>query len=316
MKRTANSMKIGNVELKSNLLLAPLAGFTDAGFRAICVHYGAGLTYTEMVSVKGLCYGNKGTEKLLYTTESENPVAVQIFGHEPESVYKAVSLDSMQKFDIIDINMGCPVRKIVSNGDGSALMKNPSLITELVQAAVEGSKKPVTVKLRTGIKFGEPLATECALAAERGGAAAVTIHPRFAEQFYSGAADHNITREVKNAIHIPVVANGDITDSDSLNFVKELSGADAFMIGRGALGKPCIFAKLRDEPYEFCVRNTVLEHISVLLQVLPPRTVTNVMKLHLCHYAKNTDCAKAIRGAISTIKTMNDIYNIIDNYLS
>ncbi len=309
-------MKIGNVELKSNLLLAPLAGFTDAGFRSICVRYGAGLTYTEMVSVKGLCYGNKGTEKLLYTTESEIPVAVQIFGHEPEYVYKAVSLDSLQKFDIIDINMGCPVRKIVSNGDGSALMNSPMLITELVQAAVEGSKKPVTVKLRAGIKCGEPLALECALAAERGGAAAVTVHPRFAEQFYSGTPDHNITREIKNALHIPVVANGDITDCDSLNYVKELSGADAFMIGRGALGKPWIFSKFNDKPYEFNLKNTVLEHISVLLQELPPRTVANVMKMHLCHYAKNTDRAKAIRGAISTIKTLDDIYNIIDDYLN
>ncbi len=307
-------LHIGDLKLKSDIIFAPIAGFSDVGARALCSRYGAGLVYTEMVSAKGLCYGNKGTDDLLYTTEIEAPIAVQIFGHEPEYMYRAAKDERLQKFDVVDINMGCPVKKIAGNGDGSALLENPVLITEIVQAVKEGSGKPVTVKIRAGVKTGEVLAVDCAIAAEKGGADAVAVHPRFREQMYAGVADHAITAEVKKAVKIPVIANGDIVDKKSLDEVKRISGADGFMIARGALGRPWIFADLRGEEYDFDVRQAVEEHIAILRERLPEKVVANVMKLQLCHYAKNTGNSKAVRTAISTVKSAEDLFALVNEY--
>ena len=308
-------MRIADIELKSNLMFAPIAGFSDAGARHLSARYGAGLLYTEMVSAKGLCYGGKGTEDLLYTTDAGVPTAVQIFGSEPEFIYKACRDERLKKFDIIDINMGCPVRKIVTNGEGSALMENPALITEIVSAAKEGGKRPVTVKIRAGVKMGEILAVECALAAEKGGADMVAVHPRFREQMYAGFADHTITKMVKDAVKIPVVANGDIVDKSSLEKVKEISGADGFMIARGALGKPYIFSELQGVGFDYDNKSAVLEHIEILRETLPDRVVANMMKLHLCHYAKNTGNTKAVRMALSTATDLDGILKLVDEYL-
>lgn len=307
-------LHIGEIKLKSDLIFAPIAGFSDVGARVLCARYGAGLVYTEMVSAKGLCYGNKGTEDLLYTTSFDTPIAVQIFGHEPEFMYRAAKDERLAKFDVVDINMGCPVKKIVGNGDGSALMENPALITEVVQAVKEGSGKPVTVKIRAGVREWEVLAVDCALAAEKGGADMIAVHPRFREQFYSGKADHTITAEVKKAVGVPVVANGDIVDKSSLDEVRKISGADGFMIARGALGRPWIFAELNGNDYDFDVRQAVAEHIELLRDHLPDKVVANVMKLQLCHYAKNTGNAKAVRTAISTVKSAEDLFALVDEY--
>ena len=308
------SLTIGNVKLNSNIVFAPIAGFSEVGFRHLCAKFGAGLTYTELVSAKGLVFGNKGTEELIATTPIQTPCAVQLFGSDPEFMYKASKDDRLKKFDIIDINMGCPVRKVFGNGDGSALMANPSLITEIVQAVSEGAKRPVTVKMRSGIEIGKPLAVECAIAAQKGGASAVTVHPRYREQYYSGDCDYSIIRDVKNAVDIPVIANGNITDAQSLENVREITGADGFMIGRGALGRPYIFAELRGEKPEIDVKSLIYEHISVLREFMADFTVANVMKLQLCYYARGGKNAKAVRVEIGKAKSLEDIFAIVETY--
>lgn len=307
-------LKIGDVQLNNNVVFAPIAGFSEVGFRHLCAKYGAGLTYTELVSAKGLVYGNKGTEELLATTDIETPCAVQIFGSDPEFMYKAAKDERLVKFDIIDINMGCPVKKVFGNGDGSALMKNPALITEIVQAVNEGGSRPVTVKMRAGIEIGKPLAVECALAAQKGGASAVTVHARYREQYYSGECDHTITKAVKDALDIPVIANGDIVDRQSLDKVAAITGADGFMIGRGALGKPWIFAELQGKDDSHDVKALIMEHIDVLREFMPDFTVANVMKLQLCYYARGGRNAKAVRVEIGKAKSLEDTFEIIDEF--
>ncbi len=307
-------LTVGNVQLKNNLVFAPIAGFSEVGFRHLCAKYGAGLTYTELVSAKGLVYGNKGTEELLATTDIETPCAVQIFGSDPEFMYKAAKDERLGIFDIIDINMGCPVKKVFGNGDGSALMKNPALITEVVQAVKEGGSRPVTVKMRAGIEIGKPLAVECALAAQKGGASAVTVHARYREQYYSGECDHTITKAVKDALDIPVIANGDIVDKQSLDKVAQITNADGFMIGRGALGKPWIFAELQGKDDSHDIKSLILEHIDVLREFMPDFTVANVMKLQLCYYARGGRNAKAVRVEIGKAKSLGDTFKIIDEF--
>lgn len=309
-------LKIGDVQLESNIVFAPIAGFSEVGFRHMCAKYGAGLTYTELVSAKGLCYGNKGTQELLAREDYSSPCAVQLFGSDPEFMYKAAKDERLAKFEIVDINMGCPVKKVFNNGDGSALMKNPDLITEIVQAVKEGAKRPVTVKMRAGIEYGKPVAVECALAAQKGGASAVCVHPRYREQFYSGEADHSITKAVKEALDIPVIANGDISDLQSLSKVRDLTGADGFMIGRGALGRPWIFAQLNGVDDSHDVKADIYEHIAVLGKYMSDFTVANVMKLQLCYYAKGGRDAKAVRVEIGKAKSVDDIFYVVEKYFS
>ncbi len=309
-------LKIGDVQLESNIVFAPIAGFSEVGFRHMCAKYGAGLTCTELVSAKGLCYGNKGTQELLAREDFSSPCAVQLFGSDPEFMYKAAKDERLARFEIVDINMGCPVKKVFNNGDGSALMKNPDLITEIVQAVKEGAKRPVTVKMRAGVESGKPVAVECALAAQKGGASAVCVHPRYREQFYSGEADHSITKAVKEALDIPVIANGDITDRQSLAKVRDLTGADGFMIGRGALGRPWIFSELNGGDGTHDTKTDIYEHIAVLGKYMCDFTVANVMKLQLCYYAKGGRDAKAVRVEIGKAKSIDDIIAIVEKYFS
>lgn len=292
-----------------------------------------------------MCYLNPGTAALIYR-ESDAPCAVQLFGSDPEFMKRAAADGRLKDFPIIDINMGCPVKKVFSNGDGSALMARPELIEQVVRATAEGSGRPVTVKLRAGIEEGHPCVIECALAAVRGGAHAVTVHPRYREQMYGGRADHAVTASVKEALAVPVVANGDITDAESYFAVRRITHADAFMLGRGALGRPWLFDVLGrldalsdDEIYtedgavredasayaDELMRNAVLHfdtadavkrHVDILLKILPERTVANVMKLHLCHYAKNTPHAKAVRLAAARISGVEDVFAVVNEFLS
>ena len=309
-------LKIGDVQLESNIVFAPIAGFSEVGFRHMCAKYGAGLTYTELVSAKGLCYGNKGTQELLAREDFSSPCAVQLFGSDPEFMYKAAKDERLAKFEIVDINMGCPVKKVFNNGDGSALMKNPDLITEIVQAVKEGAKRPVTVKMRAGVESGKPVAVECALAAQKGGASAVCVHPRYREQFYSGEADHSITKAVKEALDVPVIANGDITDLRRLAEVRDLTGADGFMIGRGALGRPWIFSELNGGNGAHDVKADIYEHIAVLRKYMCDFTVANVMKLQLCYYAKGGRDAKTVRVEIGKANSIDDIFDIVEKYFA
>lgn len=333
------------LNLDSRIFLAPLAGFSDAGFRAVCAAYGAGLTYTEMVSAAGLIYGNRGTSALLYTEPVCSPRAVQLFGRDPDIMSRAAGDELLRGFDIVDINMGCPVKKVFGNGDGSALMARPDLIEEIVRAVREGAERPVTVKLRAGIALGHPSAVECARAAVRAGAGAVTVHPRYREQMYAGQADHTLTEKVKSEVDVPVVANGDITDAMSYFSVRGLTHADAYMLGRGALGRPWIFGVLGkldalsdEEIYaadggvkreaamyaeeltekaktDFDAFDAVKRHVDVLMKILPCRTVANVMKLHLCHYAKNTPHAKAVRLAAARVNDVEDVFALAEEHL-
>lgn len=239
-------MNIGGLELENNIFLAPMAGVTDLPFRLMCREYGCGLVYSEMVSAKGLYYKDKKTGALMKLDEKEKPAAIQIFGSEPDIIASVIPQVEAVGADIIDINMGCPTPKIVNNGDGSALMKNPKLAGKVIKAAVDASSVPVTVKFRTGWDSGSINVCELAKIAEANGAKAVTVHGRTREQFYSGRADWEIIKEVSRSVKIPVIGNGDIFCAEDALKMFEETDCGAVMIGRGAQGNPFLFTQIQE----------------------------------------------------------------------
>ena len=277
----------------SDLILAPIAGFSDSGMRTLCFEYGAGLCFTEMVSAKGLHYKNENTAELLHIGKDEKNTGVQIFGSDVDIIAETVLSEPLKQFDIIDINMGCPVPKVVKNGDGSALLNKPELVYKIVEKAKQAvGKRKITVKIRKGI-YGKICAKEVALAAQEGGASMVTVHGRTREQMYSGTVDYDIIAEVKQALDIPVCGNGDVTDKESYDKMKQ-TGVDYVMIARGAIGRPYVFSVARGETPEYNVKDLILRHIDYI-SYLPERVIAGTMKKQISAYLKGVPGQKKIK---------------------
>lgn len=303
-------LKIGNLQLENPFFLAPMAGITDAPTRRLCKEQGAALTYSEMVSGKGLWYKDKNTGKLLQIYEDEKPVAIQIFGHEPDVMaFTARELDSYENA-LLDINMGCPVPKIVKNGEGSALMKNPDLVYDIVSAVVKNSSKPVTAKIRAGWDENSLNAVEVAHAISAAGAAAVAVHGRTREQFYSGNADWSVIAKVKRAVDIPVIGNGDVVDAESALRMMDETGCDFVMVGRGALGNPWIFRELEaawrgepapENPTTEDKKQMMLRHFRDLMEMKGEYAAVREMRKHVGWYLKGVHGAASFRGAVNQI---------------
>ena len=308
---------IGNFELKDRFVLAPLAGITDGAFRRICFQMGAAMACSEMVSAKGLFYGDKKTGKLLEILPGEGPVGYQIFGHEPDIM--AFAARELDKYDnaFLDINMGCPVPKVVKNHEGSYLMKDPDLCFDLVQACVKNTTKPVTVKIRAGWDTDHINAAEVAGACESAGAAAVAVHGRTREQYYSGKADWSVIAAVKRAVlRIPVIGNGDVMSrADGIRMMEE-TGCDLVMIGRGALGNPWIFDKDhegRPSPEE--LKAVMLRHLTDTAELKGEHIAVLEMRKHVGWYLKGRPGAAAFRDEVNRIDDINELKNAIEAIL-
>lgn len=316
-------MKIGNLELENNVFLAPMAGVTDMPFRILCKEMGCGLVYSEMVSAKGMFYQSKNTGKMLEVDQRERPVALQIFGSNPEIMAEMAKTLEDAPIDIIDVNMGCPAPKIVRNGEGSALMKTPELVGEIVNALVSVQKKPVTIKFRKGFDDNCVNAVEIAKMAEKNGAAAVAVHGRTREQYYRGTADWNIIKEVKAAVDIPVIGNGDIFTPQDAKAIINHTNCDAIMVGRGSQGNPWIFKRiihyletgeLMPEPTSEERANMALRHAKMLIDYKGEYTGVREMRRHLSDYTKGMKGAAEMRGKINTATSFQEIEALIKQY--
>ena len=315
-------LKIGNVELENNLILAPMAGVTDLPFRLLCKEQGCGLMYTEMVSAKAILYKNRNTGPLMEVRPEEEPVALQLFGSDPEIVSDIAAQVEDGPYAFIDINMGCPVPKIVNNGEGSALMKNPKLVEEILTALVKKVKKPVTVKFRKGFDDDHINAVEIARIAESCGVSAVAVHGRTRAQFYFGKADWDIIRQVKEAVKIPVIGNGDIfTPEDAKRMLYE-TGCDALMIARGAKGNPWIFSRtlhyletgeLLGPPDKEELKETILRHAQLQIQFKGEYLGLCEMRKHLSWYTVGLPHSSSLRNDVNQTETWEDFYNLIQS---
>ncbi len=305
-------MKINDLEL-GKIFLAPMAGVTDVGFRHVCKLAGADLTFTEMVSAKALSYDSAKTKELLYTSEIEKPIAVQIFGHEPDVMANVCKIQELSKFDLIDINFGCPAPKIVNNGDGSAILKDLKLLEQIVLSCTKATNKPISCKFRKGYFADDNVAVEVAKICEESGAKMITLHGRTRSQMYSGEVDLETIAKVKANAKIPVVGNGDIIDKASYN--KMLStGVDAVMIGRGALGNPNIFAILKGLP-SIDKYTLLIEQINTLKKYYSDKYISTTMRKHLLWYVAGEPNATTYKRDLATITNIDQGIEIVKQIL-
>lgn len=317
-------LKIGKVELENNLILAPMAGVTDQPFRILCREQGCGLLYTEMVSAKAILYKNRDTRELLEVCGEERPIAVQLFGSDPEIVSEIAHQIEDGPYDIIDINMGCPVPKIVNNGEGSALMKNPKLVERILSSMVKKVKKPVTVKFRKGFNDDCVNAVEIAKIAESCGASAVAVHGRTREQFYSGKADWEIIRQVKEAVQIPVIGNGDIFTPQDAKRMLEETGCDGLMIARGARGNPWLFhrihhyldtGELLPEPDTAEICRMILRHAKLQTEMKGESLGMKEMRKHIAWYTAGLPHSASIRRECNQLETLEELGQLLENLM-
>ena len=316
------TLKIGDVSLKNNLILAPMAGVTDLPFRLLCKEQGAGLLCMEMVSAKAIYFNNKNTEELLNIDDREPPVSLQLFGSDPDIISEMAKKIEDRPFSILDINMGCPVPKVAGNGEGSALMKHPKLVEEIVSKTAKAIKKPVTVKIRKGFDDAHVNAVEIARIAESAGAAAVAVHGRTREQYYSGKADWDIIRQVKEAVKIPVIGNGDVISPESARQLMETTGCDGIMIGRGAQGNPWIFRQIlhwmetgEEEPKPDLeeVKAMILRHARMLVDYKGAYTGIREMRKHVAWYTAGYPNSAKLRARVNEIESLESLEELIQS---
>lgn len=314
------SLMIGNLALDNPYILAPMAGVTDLPFRLLCKEQGAGLLCMEMVSAKALQYKNRNTKALLNIHPEEYPVSLQLFGCDPDIISRMAHEIEELPFQVLDINMGCPVPKVVKNGEGSALMNQPRLVYEIVSQTVHAIKKPVTIKIRKGFDESHVNAVEIARIAEEAGAAAVAVHGRTREQYYSGRADWDIIRKVKEAVSIPVIGNGDVIDGESALRMRRETGCDGVMIGRGAQGNPWVFSGLqeyertgimprRPKPEE--IRDMMLRHAKLQMKYKGDSLGIREMRKHVAWYTKGIKGAAKLRDEINRVESYEELENLL-----
>ena len=316
-------MQIGKVTLENQLVLAPMAGVTDLPFRLLCKEQGAGLLCMEMVSAKALSYHNKNTENLLRIDPRENPVSLQLFGSDPDIISEMAKEIEERPFDILDLNMGCPVPKVVNNGEGSALLKNPKLVGEIIRKTARAIQKPVTVKIRRGFDEKHINAVEIARVAEDAGAAAIAVHGRTREQYYSGRADWDIIRRVKEAVSIPVIGNGDVDSPQAAKQLLDETGCDGIMIGRAVQGNPWIFRQIRTyletgeipgKPSLDEVCDMMLRHARMQLDYKGDYTGVREMRKHISWYTTGYPNSARLRAQINSVESFSEMEDLIERF--
>ena len=314
-------MKIGNIEIENCLALGPMAGVTDLPFRLLCKEMGCNMLYTEMVSAKAILYKNKNTKELLNIDKNEHPVGVQLFGSDPDIMAQIAAQVEEGECDFIDINMGCPVPKIVNNGEGSALLKQPKLVEEILTKMVKAVNKPVTVKIRKGFENGTVYAAEIAKIAESCGVSAIAVHGRTREQYYSGKADWEVIKDVKKAVKIPVIGNGDIFSAEDAKAMKEYTGCDGLMVARGARGNPWIFREIKeylengnviDKPKINDIREMIIRHAKMLVDYKGEYTGIREMRKHIAWYTAGLPHSAELRCMCNQIETMENLIETVN----